>query len=132
MCLILDYLYDVPCKIIHAPALERNGKLHHSLFEHVDDVKNHFKKFGSPVMMGGDVDASSKGNISKLWIKSVSILFSEFKLRLISKNPNVTLINFSGIFGIATTKKKQIYLLGLFVKLLNFPLYPKQTLHHQS
>ena len=65
MCLILDYLYDVPCKIIHAPALERNGKLHHSLFEHVDDVKNHFKKFGSPVMMGGDVDASSKGNISK-------------------------------------------------------------------
>ena len=66
VCLILDYLYDVPCKIIHAPALERNGKLHHSLFEHVDDVKNHFKKFGSPVMMGGDVDASSKGKISKI------------------------------------------------------------------
>ena len=74
VCLILDYLYDVPCKIIHAPALERNGKLHHSLFEHVDDVKNHFKKFGSPVMMGGDVDASSKGSISNLWIKSVTIL----------------------------------------------------------
>ena len=61
MCLILDYLYDVPCKIIHAPAVETNGKLQHTLLKHVDDVKNHFKKFGSPVMMGGDVDASSKG-----------------------------------------------------------------------
>ena len=76
MCLILDYLYDVPCKIIHAPALERNGKLHHSLFEHVDDVKNHFKKFGSPVMMGGDVDASSKGNISKILNKCLAILLN--------------------------------------------------------
>ena len=67
MCLILDYLYDVPCKIIHAPAVETNGQLHHSLFEHVDDVKNHFKKNGSPVMMGGDVDASSKGNFYLFW-----------------------------------------------------------------
>ena len=62
MCLILDYLYDVPCKIIHAPAIEINGKLQHSLVDHVDALRHHFKVFGSPVMMGGDVDASSKGN----------------------------------------------------------------------
>ena len=62
MCLILDYLYDVPCKIIHAPAKEINGKLQHTLVDHVDALRHHFKVFGSPVMMGGDVDASSKGN----------------------------------------------------------------------
>ncbi|KAI8420258.1 hypothetical protein MSG28_008799, partial [Choristoneura fumiferana] len=27
----------------------------------VDTLKSHFEKFGSPIMMGGDVDCSSKG-----------------------------------------------------------------------
>ena len=75
MCLILDYLYDVPCKIVHAPAVETNGKLQHTLSKHVDDVKNHFKKFGSPVMMGGDVDASSKGKSQNLYITMLTDIF---------------------------------------------------------
>ena len=62
MCLILDFLYDVPSKIIHAPAIEINGKLQHGIVTHVDALRNHFQNFGSPIMMGGDVDASSKGN----------------------------------------------------------------------
>ena len=31
------------------------------LQSHFPDIKAHFEKFGSPIMMGGDVDASSKG-----------------------------------------------------------------------
>lgn len=61
VCLVLDYLYDVPCKIIHAPAIVTKGESRHSIVDHVDALRNHFQKFGSPIMMGGDVDSSSKG-----------------------------------------------------------------------
>ena len=61
VCLVLDYLFDVPSKIIHAPAIDTKGELRHSLVNHVDALRNHFQKFGSPIMMGGDVDSSSKG-----------------------------------------------------------------------
>ena len=63
MCLILDCLYDVPCKIIHATSNSKKGNVQHGLGSHVDSLQSHFRDFGSPVMMGGDVDASSKGEI---------------------------------------------------------------------
>ncbi len=51
--LILDHLYDVPCKIVHFESGELfTGKL---MF-----LIEHFKRFKSPVMMGGDVDGASK------------------------------------------------------------------------
>ena len=54
VCLIVDKLFDVPCKIIHvASGLE--------LDKHFHAIEQHFDRFGSPVMMGGDQDASSKG-----------------------------------------------------------------------
>ena len=59
--MILDHLYDVPCKILHAPAVVKKGELYHSLIDHVDAIQKHFQNVGSPIMMGGDVDASSKG-----------------------------------------------------------------------
>lgn len=54
VCLVVDKLYDIPCKIIHV----NNGG---DLRTIVDTLVNHFDKFGSPVMMGGDVDCGSKG-----------------------------------------------------------------------
>lgn len=54
--LVLDYFFDVPCKLVHArdggAELERVA---------VRELHQHFEKHGSPVMMGGDRDNSSKG-----------------------------------------------------------------------
>lgn len=54
--LVLDYFFDVPCKLVHVRGggadLERVA---------VDELCQHFEKHGSPVMMGGDKDNSSKG-----------------------------------------------------------------------
>lgn len=52
MGLVIDQLYDVACKIIHIP----KGQL----IEYLFDIINHFKENGSPIMMGGDKDCSSK------------------------------------------------------------------------
>ncbi|XP_043285214.1 ufm1-specific protease 1 [Venturia canescens] len=54
VCLVLDERYEVQSKIIHVSS----GK---DLSSHVPSLKLHFEKFGSPVMMGGDKDCSSKG-----------------------------------------------------------------------
>ena len=54
VCLIIDQVYDIPSKIIHIP----RGR---DLVDHFDTIKGHFSKSGSPCMMGGDNDASSKG-----------------------------------------------------------------------
>ena len=51
--MVVDHLFQVPCKIIHSPS--------GSLGQHFDTLVAHFRDFGTPVMMGGDVDASSKG-----------------------------------------------------------------------
>lgn len=50
---MLNQLYDVLSKIIHVSS----GK---ELIDHVDSIKKHLEQFGSPVMMGGDRDCSSK------------------------------------------------------------------------
>ncbi|XP_041984844.1 probable Ufm1-specific protease 1 [Aricia agestis] len=54
VCLVIDKLYDVPCKIVH---VNKGDNLQNIL----DTLRGHFEKFGSPIMMGGDVDCSSKG-----------------------------------------------------------------------
>ncbi|KAL4712603.1 hypothetical protein ACJJTC_007198 [Scirpophaga incertulas] len=54
VCLIIDTLYDVPCKIVH---VNKGNELNTI----IETLKCHFAKFSSPVMMGGDVDCSSKG-----------------------------------------------------------------------
>lgn len=51
--LVLNRLYNAPCKIIHV----WNGT---ELKTQTDTIKNHFIEFGSPIMMGGDKDCSSK------------------------------------------------------------------------
>ncbi|XP_067129178.1 ufm1-specific protease 1-like [Centruroides vittatus] len=52
MC--INQLYNVCSKIIHVPSGSE-------LFNHVQTIESHFESFGSPIMMGGDQDASSKG-----------------------------------------------------------------------
>ncbi|XP_069688479.1 ufm1-specific protease 1 [Periplaneta americana] len=54
VCLVVDHLYNVPSKIIH---VMKGSELH----LHVSSLVEHFNKFGSPLMMGGDQDCSSKG-----------------------------------------------------------------------
>jgi hypothetical protein len=50
---VIDSLYDVPCKILHcAPK---------SLHNEINNLYDHFDRFGSPTMMGGDLDNGSKG-----------------------------------------------------------------------
>ncbi|OWF46642.1 ufm1-specific protease 1-like [Mizuhopecten yessoensis] len=50
----MDYLLEVPCKIIHVTS----GAL---LYDHIEALKKHFVIVGAPVMMGGDGDNASKG-----------------------------------------------------------------------
>lgn len=49
----IDYFYKVQCRIIHARNIN-------DLKLQADNIVNHFKEFGSPLMMGGDQDCSSK------------------------------------------------------------------------
>ncbi|XP_026792876.1 inactive Ufm1-specific protease 1 [Pangasianodon hypophthalmus] len=53
--LVLDQLYDVPCRLVHV----RSGGT--ELKRAAQDLHQHFITRGSPVMMGGDRDNSSKG-----------------------------------------------------------------------
>lgn len=57
VCLVLDKLFDVPCRILHCPA-GLNGLP--TIFPKLEE---HFAKSldAPPIMMGGDRDASSKG-----------------------------------------------------------------------
>ena len=52
---IIDSLFDVPCKIVHIA----NGR--DLKDKSLSVLKEHFDRHGSPVMMGGNVDAASKG-----------------------------------------------------------------------
>ncbi|XP_026208927.1 inactive Ufm1-specific protease 1 [Anabas testudineus] len=54
--LVLDYFYDVPCKLVHI----RGGGAELEQVA-VEELRQHFERHGSPVMMGGDRDNSSKG-----------------------------------------------------------------------
>lgn len=54
--LVIDYFYDVPCKLVHV----RGGGAELEQVA-VGELHQHFEKHGSPVMMGGDRDNSSKG-----------------------------------------------------------------------
>lgn len=50
----VDTLYDVPCKILHVTQ-------HEDLNIHIPELLQYFQKYGGFVMMGGDMDAASKG-----------------------------------------------------------------------
>ncbi|XP_058981752.1 probable Ufm1-specific protease 1 isoform X2 [Musca domestica] len=50
----VDTLYDVPCKILHVTRSE-------DLAQHIPELVKYFRDFGGFVMMGGDMDAASKG-----------------------------------------------------------------------
>jgi hypothetical protein len=53
VCIVVDHLYGVSSKIIH---VTKGSDLHH----HVPSLIEHFNKYGSPLMMGGDEDCSAK------------------------------------------------------------------------
>lgn len=50
---IIDTLFDVSCKILHIPKGEMK--------RFISVLRLYFEQFGGLVMMGGDIDASSKG-----------------------------------------------------------------------
>lgn len=54
---VVDTLYNVPCKILH---IQKGSK---QLSEYIDTLESYFHEIGGFAMMGGDVDASSKGII---------------------------------------------------------------------
>ncbi|XP_072165068.1 ufm1-specific protease 1-like isoform X1 [Diadema setosum] len=54
VALCLDFFHDVAGKILHVKSGDELKSL-------VPDLLNHFETKGTPVMMGGDTDASSKG-----------------------------------------------------------------------
>ncbi|XP_017881650.1 ufm1-specific protease 1-like [Ceratina calcarata] len=53
VCFVLNHLYEVLSKIVHV----RHGR---DLRNEVAVIRSHFEEFGSPIMMGGDRDCSSK------------------------------------------------------------------------
>ncbi|KAM3590974.1 uncharacterized protein V6R79_019892 [Siganus canaliculatus] len=56
--LVLDYFYDIPCKLVHVRGGAGSAELEDVA---VEELHKHFGRHGSPVMMGGDRDNSSKG-----------------------------------------------------------------------
>ena len=52
--LVLDQYCGVPCRILHC----RSGKDLANIFH---QVLKHFEELSCPIMMGGDMDNSSKG-----------------------------------------------------------------------
>ena len=52
--MVIDKICDIPCKILHA----RSGKDLENIF---DQVVKHLNERRCPIMMGGDLDCSSKG-----------------------------------------------------------------------
>lgn len=54
VCLCLDYFYGVPCKIVH---ISKGCDIK----QYMEELKEHFQSVGSPIMMGGETDNSSKG-----------------------------------------------------------------------
>jgi len=54
VCLVIDKLFDTPCKIVHIPSGNQ-------LVNNFRKMEQHFKEMSSPLMMGGDEDAASKG-----------------------------------------------------------------------
>ncbi|CAN9509465.1 unnamed protein product [Ophioblennius macclurei] len=56
--LVLDVIHDVPCKLVHARGGAKQRELERVAAE---ELHRHFHVHGSPVMMGGDRDNSSKG-----------------------------------------------------------------------
>ncbi|XP_023710680.1 ufm1-specific protease 1 isoform X3 [Cryptotermes secundus] len=53
VCLVVDHLYGVSSKIIHVT----KGS---DLNQHMPSLIEHFNRYGSPLMMGGDQDCSAK------------------------------------------------------------------------
>lgn len=51
---VIDTLYDVPCRIQHIPSCQ-------DIRKYSNIIKFYFENFGGLIMMGGDMDASSKG-----------------------------------------------------------------------
>lgn len=72
--IVIDHLYNVPCKIIHSDA----GNLE----KHIPEMVRHFENFSSPVMMGGNLDNASKGIIG------VSYDYSQSKYSLLIADPH--------------------------------------------
>lgn len=51
---VIDTLFDVSCKVIHISKRD-------SIAKHADTLKEYFETHGGLIMMGGDMDAASKG-----------------------------------------------------------------------
>lgn len=81
---IIDYLYQIPCKIIHIPRYSK-------LISYIQELKDYFQKYGGFVMMGGDTDSASKG-IAGLYIHHgqhyLLVVVSAQKYKRFSKNSN--------------------------------------------
>ncbi|XP_053665404.1 probable Ufm1-specific protease 1 [Anopheles marshallii] len=51
---VIDTLYDVSCKVLHIARSD-------SIAKHADTLRDYFEQYGGLIMMGGDMDAASKG-----------------------------------------------------------------------
>jgi hypothetical protein len=79
--IIIDTLYNVPSKILHSS--------HNSLMSSIQSISEHFDKFGSPIMMGGDLDNASKAILGVMNDNNFLIVDPHFVKRkdiLVEKN----------------------------------------------
>ncbi len=70
-CIIIDTLYNVPSKILHSN--------NNSLMNSVQSISDHFDKFASPIMMGGDLDNASKAILGVMSDNEFLIVDPHFK-----------------------------------------------------
>ncbi|XP_053677239.1 probable Ufm1-specific protease 1 [Anopheles nili] len=51
---VIDTLFNVSCKVLHIARRD-------SIAKHADALRDYFEQYGGLIMMGGDMDAASKG-----------------------------------------------------------------------
>ena len=65
--IVIDTLYDVSCKLVHCPAAAAESSGNGLVARIRTDIVQHFERFASPLMMGGDLDSASKGILGLSW-----------------------------------------------------------------
>ncbi|KAF6039841.1 UFSP1 [Bugula neritina] len=86
--LVIDKLYDIPCKILHVS----NGYQFNS---HIQEIRNHFLSNQSVLMMGGESDTSSKGIVG---LATSCLTSDSYLLVLVREFSPLPFISFHSLF----------------------------------
>ena len=76
--IVIDTLYNVSCKILHCSPGD--------LFKYTEIIAEHFRNFGSPIAIGGNLDNSSKGILGLAVDSDLKVQFLVTNPHFVTKN----------------------------------------------